>query len=398
MLVGPWCNQPEQYEGYNGFVGWSAITRLKSGRWLHTFNSGYWHASYPWTEEVAADEGCQKIKAHLDELGCMDIRAPRGGRSHVMYSDDEGLSWSKPVTLVDTDKSDLHATILELDDGSLLCTFCSVSLLPRAVIPQYMRSEDGGETWSDITAFPGNGGGFGNGTAIQLVDGRIVCAVENRIKVAGEEKYLDKSDGINIFISHDRGRTFELGTVVYAGKEVYEPGITELPDGRLVMIVRRDGAVCWSDDGGETWTEPADIGLEIYDPHLIVAPNGVLVCVHGSYKGGGLRVALSPDGGETWRGCADHTGYSVDPTVYGYSHPMFLPDGTMYLTYIHTGGHSSEDARTEALWGIRVRINDDVNGIELLPAPGSPAASGFLTGLENIKSDGGDPELGNAVY
>ncbi len=23
MLVGPWCNQPEEYEGYNGFVSWA---------------------------------------------------------------------------------------------------------------------------------------------------------------------------------------------------------------------------------------------------------------------------------------------------------------------------------------------------------------------------------------
>ena len=27
MLVGPWCNQPEQYDGYNGFVGWADVLR-----------------------------------------------------------------------------------------------------------------------------------------------------------------------------------------------------------------------------------------------------------------------------------------------------------------------------------------------------------------------------------
>ena len=44
-----------------------------------------------------------------------DIRAPEAGRCHVMHSDDEGLTWSKPETLVDTDWTDLHSTILELD-------------------------------------------------------------------------------------------------------------------------------------------------------------------------------------------------------------------------------------------------------------------------------------------
>ena len=41
MLVGPWRNQPEEYEGYNGFVGWASLAILKSGRWMVTFNSGY---------------------------------------------------------------------------------------------------------------------------------------------------------------------------------------------------------------------------------------------------------------------------------------------------------------------------------------------------------------------
>lgn len=188
-----------------------------------------------------------------------------------------------------------------------------------------------------------------------------------------------------------------MSTVAYSGKEVYEPGIAQLSDGKLVMIARRDGEVCWSDDGGRSWTEPDATGLEIYDPHLLVMPNRILTCFHGSYNGGGLRVALSPDGGQTWRGCKEHIGYSVDPTVYGYSHPMLLPDGTIYLTYIHTGGHSSEDARTEALWGIRVRIYETADGIELLPAPGWLADAGKLLGLENLKGNGGDPELGNAV-
>lgn len=53
---------------------------------------------------------------------------------------------------------------------------------------------------------------------------------------------------------------------------------------------------------------------------------------------------------------------------------MLLPDGTVYLVYLHTGGHRPGNARTEALWGLRVRVLDGADGIEVLPAPGSPAA------------------------
>jgi len=55
MLVGPWHNQPEEYQGYNGFVGWAGVTRLRSGRWLLAFTSGAWHATSPWTDEIRKD-------------------------------------------------------------------------------------------------------------------------------------------------------------------------------------------------------------------------------------------------------------------------------------------------------------------------------------------------------
>jgi hypothetical protein len=161
------------------------------------------------------------------------------------------------------------------------------------------------------------------------------------------------------------------------------------------MMIRQEGDVCFSDDGGKSWTEPLSSGVKLFDPHLLLLPNGVLACFHGSYQKGGLRVILSPDGGKTWRGPGENYGYQIDPGVYGYSHPMLLEDGTVYLTYIHSGGHSSADARTMAIWGIRVKVNDDADGIELLPAPGSPADRGRIgIGLETLTTDGGDPELG----
>ena len=45
MLVGPWHNQPEEYQGYNGFVGWAGVTHLRSGQWLVAFTSGTWHGT-----------------------------------------------------------------------------------------------------------------------------------------------------------------------------------------------------------------------------------------------------------------------------------------------------------------------------------------------------------------
>ena len=391
MLVGPWCNQPEEYEGYNGFVGWAGVTRLGNGRWVVTFSSGYWHASPPLTPEVLADEECRKIfDDYHTRVNCPHIYAPRGGRAHIMTSDDQGLTWSRPGTLVDTEMDDRHPTILELDDGTLLCTFFQYRM-PRKAYAKYMLSNDRGKTWTQPTSPHPRASGSVNGSAIRLSDGTVAWAIEGKYDPKHEHS------SIGIFLSSDRAKTFELAVVLTADHDLYEATIAELPDGRLVTVTRREGDIFWSDDGGRTWTEPVLTGVELYDPHLLVMPNGVLACFHGSYKTGGIRLMLSRDAGKTWHGPGDHYGYSVDPSVYGYSHPMLLDDGTAYLVYLHTGGHVGADPRTEALWGLRVSVHDEADGIEILPAPGSPADMGLPPEaliLLTQRETGGDPELG----
>ena len=61
----------------------------------------------------------------------------------------------------------------------------------------------------------------------------------------------------------------------------------------------------------------------------------------------------------------------MDPSVYGYGQAVELPDGSVWAAYIHTGGHTTGDAKTEALWSIRLRVRHDPDGIELLSAPGA---------------------------
>ena len=396
MLVGPWHNQPEEYQGYNGFVGWSGVTRLRSGQWLVTFTSGSWHATPPWTDEVRKDPVAAAQFKRWQKVGMPNIDAPRGGRAHIMQSDDEGRTWSKPQTLIDSELDDRHPAILELDDGTFLCTlfvsrFPGVDGLPKAHA-KYMLSHDDGSSWTGLTKVPGNpkGSSLGNGAAIQLSDGAVVWVVEGR---------FDPSLGRNcvgVLRSTDRARNFELAAIIKTDHSMHEPTVAEVAPGQLVMVARPKGDVSWSNDGGKTWTQSSGTDWNLFDPHLVIAPNGVLALFHGSYKAGALRVLLSPDGGRTWHGPGEWIGYSVDPSVYGYCHPMVLPDGTIYVTYLHTGGHIPADARTEALWGLRVRVHDDAGGIDILPAPGSPAARGEgVTGLERLQTQGGDPELGN---
>ncbi len=362
MLVGPWVNQPEEYQGYNGFVGWPGVNRLKSGRWFVTFSSGYWHASPPLTDDVKKDPKCLAQIDAWQKIGMPDIFAPRGGRANLMHSDDQGRTWSKPQTLIDTELDDRHATILELNNGSLLCSFFDYSL-PGVAQVKYLLSLDGGNSWSKPSTLPGDATSFGNGSVIKLSDGNIILAAENKLG----------AQGIAVYRSNDQAASFERTAIVRAQHDLFEPTVAELPDGRLILMARPEGDISFSNDRGQTWTKSVSTGIKLFDPHLLMMPNGVLACFHGSYQAGHLRVILSPDLGRTWHGPAERHGYSVDPSVYGYSHPMLLPDGSVYLVYIHTGGHRPADARSEALWALRLRINDNADGIQILPDPYPPA-------------------------
>ena len=57
--------------------------------------------------------------------------------------------------------------------------------------------------------------------------------------------------------------------------------------------------------------------------------------------------------------------------MYGYGKGIELPDGSVYVVYIHTGGHAACDAVSNAIWAIRLRVAEDHQGIELLPVPGA---------------------------
>jgi sialidase-1 len=396
MIIGPWVNQPDYYEGYNGFVGWAGISRKRSGRWFLTFTSGYWHFSPPLSRDILKNKESKDLFDTWQKIGMPYIAAPQGGRAHVIHSDDAGKTWSRPELLINTDEDNRHPTILELEDGTLLCTFFT-GRLPHEFNSFYMRSENDGKTWSGPKPFPSRSvGGFGNGSALQLRNGRVLCCVGGDYDAVGT-----KPEVVNICASDDSGRSFFLLSQIFdsTGNEASaESNICELEDGRLILISRRKGPVCWSEDKGKTWSAPSLFGMDLYDPHFLLFPNGVLACFHGSYTGKGLRVILSKDNGVTWHGPKEGVGYAVDPTVYGYSHAMLLDDGSAYVTYLHTGGHASNDARTEAIWGLRVRPHDDACGIDILPAPGSPKDLGLnYSEMEGIDFCGGDPALGNLL-
>jgi hypothetical protein len=358
-IVAPGVNEPDSYPGYTGFYGWQGIAKTKTGALLLMFTSGYWHGSPP------TPLG-EREKGMLKKYGIAEVDAPRGGRAHVMRSEDGGLTWSKPQVLIDTPGDDRAPAAAQLSDGTLVCSFFIWPPKTAAII----RSTDDGRTWESEPRLLREPFKWtaGDGPPIELPDKSVLMVTY----AGGGEEDGNMKQGV--FKSTDSGATWKHLATLEAPFKLDEPHIASLPDGRLITICRREGAVAWSSDQGKTWTTPVPLPFKIYDPWLLPLKDGTLVCLHGSYTEGkrGVRAILSPDGGNTWHSAGPDYGFSVDPTVYGYSRGVQLDDGSVFVVYQYNGGHKPEHMKSQKIYALRFNVKPGCSGIELLPAPGSP--------------------------
>jgi photosystem II stability/assembly factor-like uncharacterized protein len=365
VLVGAGVNEPDPFPGYKGFVGWESPIRLRDGTLLVGFNAGYWHGSPPTQFEGGSLE---RFKEAWD-MGMPKLEAPRGGRAMLIRSTDSGKTWSKPWTLADTPWDDRHPAFLELPDGTLLCTFFMFRFADDKLRNHYgcqtmvTRSTDHGSTWSE-PAKPASP------FIMDETDGPLLLAEDGSVymPINGRPNNGTEPDQIAILRSTNAGKDWETLSRLQADHELSEPTITQLPDGTMIVLARPEGDLAWSYDKGKTWTPFTSLGMRLFAPSLQVLKDGTLLCIHGSYGGGGLRCTFSRDGGKTWIAPAANYGFLID-TTYGYGKGIELPDGSIFITYLKSGGHATTDAATNAVMCIRMRIRPDYSGIDLLPAP-----------------------------
>ena len=288
--------------GYGGFVGWVSPIRLRNGDWLVGFSAGYWHASAPTPLRFSSDDD----RGVSEDRFAAGIVAPTGGRAMIVRSTDEGKTWCKPATLLDTPDDDRHPALVELPDGTLVCSLFTYpgadpadfakhpELAHRTVI---IRSFDHGKTWDQSIIRPPSPflADETDGPMVLLKDGSILLTISGTPKEGGPAQAA-------VFTSRDRGASWKLLSTIKADHDLDEANAVQLPDGRLVLMARPEGDISWSGDQGRTWTAPVTFGMRMFAPSLYVLRDGTLVCLHGSYAPGhgGLRLIFSTDGGTTW--------------------------------------------------------------------------------------------------
>lgn len=225
--------------------------------------------------------------------GNSEYRVPTGrtgegiSRTYVIWSDDDGVSWSKPRDLT-----------FELKPG-----------------------------WARTIA-------SGPGVGIQLQHGRH----KGRLLFPFN---MGDASGWRVFaaISDDRGQTWRMGDLCprLEGTNPNEVQFVELADGRVMMNARNQAAVRqrlvgYSSDGGDTWTTPMP------DPNLIDP-----VCMGAIIRVGGALAFSNPadtqrrvngvlrfsfDEGKSWPKTLP-----IDPGAFAYSVLCPLPGGRIGCLY-----------------------------------------------------------------
>jgi len=268
-------------------------------------------------------------------------------------SDDDGESWSPPRLVVDSHSEDLPA------DRSILVGNLWTDPLGRLwlIFDQSMDMFDGrAGVWSAICGNPDaevptwskprriwHGVTLNKPTVLSTGEWMLPISLDQRPgfrKFKGCFKALDPLRGANVFVSNDKGATWERrGCVQFPNPDWHEHMIVERKDGTLWMLARTAKGIMQSisSDGGRTWSKPSfpSIKHPVARFHIRRLASGrILLVKHGetidSHEGRSMLTAwLSADEGQTWQG-----GLMLDERK-GISYPdgFQAPDGTLYISY-----------------------------------------------------------------
>lgn len=268
-------------------------------------------------------------------------------------SDDDGETWSKPRLVVDSHDKSLPA------ERSVLVGNLWTDPLGRLWLffDQSMDMFDGrAGVWAAVCENPDakeptwsmprriwHGVMLNKPTVLSTGEWMLPISLDQRPgfrQFKGCFKELDPLRGANVFVSTDKGETWQRrGCVKFPNPDWHEHMIVERKDGSLWMLARTATGLMQStsSDQGKTWDEPSHGAIKhpVARFHIRRLASGRLLLVkHGktidTHEGRSLLTAwLSDDDGKTWQG-----GLMLDERK-GISYPdgFQAPDGTIYISY-----------------------------------------------------------------
>ena len=243
-----------------------------------------------------------------------------------IQSDDQGLTWSAPRTIVENEGryNVMSVSLLRAASGKLHMVY----LVKNDWLdcrPYLRTSEDDGATWSSPRLILQAPGYFvvNNDRLIQTAKGRLILPVafhRSRGQDPASSRSFDPRSTALWIYSDDDGQKWQEAATWWAmpirsGSGLQEPGVVERADGTLFSWARTDGGFQYgfeSKDGGKVWSAPTPTSLASpVSPASIkrIPGSADLLAVFNDHTGrfpfpkgkrSPLVAAISKDGGATW--------------------------------------------------------------------------------------------------
>jgi Neuraminidase (sialidase) len=235
------------------------------------------------------------------------------------YSKDKGKTWSSEDVMIVKQEGKMNVmsvSLLRLQNGEIALFYLKKNSVTDC-IPMVRFSKDEAKTWSDpIPCITDKAGYFvlNNSRVIQLQNGRILMAVN--LFATPKESNLN-AGSLWSYYSDDNGKSWKSAMEVSNPDNflTQEPGIVDLKNGEVFMIIRSNAGVQCSSvskDKGVTWSpvERTSIKSPVSPASIKRIPTtGDLFMVWNNNGGDDLSikgrrtpltVAISKDEGKTW--------------------------------------------------------------------------------------------------
>jgi hypothetical protein len=286
------------------------------------------------------------------------------GRLDMVFSADDGRTWTPPVVVNDSPVDDRNPALGQARDGTLVVGFWRTATYddqgkydPKLDKPRgtwVTRSTDGGKTWSEAAAIDVTEFGWGSpfGKIVTLPDGAMLMAIYGGQRRKPGEKVLQDRNHSYIYRSTDSGQTWKYFSEVGDRKrQLNETALLRLASGKMLAAIRSRAGDVWlshSTDEARTWSAPQLLTpAAVHPADLIELDSGRVLLVVGN-RAGPLGVSgLISDGQQQFDWSRRFT--LVDDAASsdcGYPSSVKLPGGRALTLYYATR------AKERPEWGV----------------------------------------------
>ncbi len=276
------------------------------------------------------------------------------GRLDMVFSSDEGQSWTKPALVVDSPADDRNPALGQAKDGTLVVGFYRTETydeqgkydpkLDKPVTTWSTRSRDGGATWSEPTQIDVSDIGLGSpyGRIVTLPEGAMLLAIYGyEIRPAGQKNASTRNHSY-VYRSDDHGQTWKRVSEIGDGKlQLNETSLLRLPDGKIVAALRSRATELWmseSVDEARTWSPVQKLApANIHPGDLCLLGDGRTFLAVGNRVGpfGVLGMVGDAAGKFKWEDRFALVNDAISGDC-GYPSSVLLKDGRVLTVYYAT--------------------------------------------------------------